>query len=63
MMVAAAVLRRGPQQNVLAQSSTAATGTVTIQWFLASDTMALLAGERPGTPKPAVLVVAPRIRR
>jgi hypothetical protein len=44
--------------RTFAQTSTAATGTVTIQRFLA-DTMALL-GERPGTPNRSVLVVAPR---
>jgi len=44
--------------RTFAQTSTAATGAVTIQRFLA-DTMALL-GERPGTPKRSVLVVAPR---
>ena len=44
--------------TTFAQTSTAATGTVTIQRFLA-DTMALL-GERPGTPNRSVLVVAPR---
>ena len=44
--------------RTFAQTSTAATGTVTIQRFLA-DTMALL-GERPGTPHRSVLVVAPR---
>lgn len=40
------------------QTSSAASGTITIQRFLA-DTMALL-GERPGTPHRSVLVAAPR---
>jgi hypothetical protein len=44
--------------RTFAQTSAAASGTVTIQRFLA-DTMALL-GERPGTPNRSVLVVAPR---
>jgi len=44
--------------RTFAQTSTAASGTVTIQRFLA-DTMALL-GERPGTHHRSVLVVAPR---
>ncbi len=44
--------------RTFAQTSAAASGTITIQRFLA-DTMALL-GERPGTPNRSVLVVAPR---
>jgi len=40
------------------RTSSAVTGAITIQWFLA-DTMALL-GERPGTQDRSVLVAAPR---
>jgi hypothetical protein len=45
--------------RTFAQTSSTATGALTIQRFLA-DSMALL-GERPGTPNRSVLVAAPRM--
>ena len=47
-----------PLSRTVAQTSSTATGTITIQRFLA-DSMALL-GERPGTPNRSVLVAEPR---
>ena len=48
-----------PLSRTVAQTSSKATGTVTVQRFLA-DSMALL-GERPGTPNRSVLVAEPRM--